>query len=113
MIPISQKNNGLSKVLGRITTIGLIGLVVLTLVAYPYSFKDKSGWFGSSPAYAEDGDGGDGGGGDGDGGDSDGDSGGGSDGDDQQNPPSSGSDTVLLAFNDLGMRCLDRPLHAG
>jgi len=108
MIPISQKTNGLSKVLGRITTIGLIGLVVLTLVAYPYSFKVKSGWFGSSPAYADDGDGGDGGG-DGDGGDS----GGGSDGDDQQNPPSSGSDTVLLAFNDLGMHCLDRPLHAG
>lgn len=103
MIPISQKTNGLSKVLGRITTIGLIGLVVLTLVAYPYSFKVKSGWFGSSPAYADDG------GGDGDGGDS----GGGSDGDDQQNPPSSGSDTVLLAFNDLGMHCLDRPLHAG
>ena len=108
MIPISQKTNGLSKVLGRITTIGLIGLVVLTLVAYPYSFKVKSGWFGSSPAYADDGDGGDGGG-DGDGGDS----GGGSDGDDQQNPPSSGSDTVLLAFNDIGMHCLDRPLHAG
>jgi len=108
MIPISQKTNGLSKVLGRITTIGLIGLVVLTLVAYPYSFKVKSGWFGSSPAYADDGDGGDGGG-DGDGGDS----GGGSDGDDQQNPPSSGSDTVLLAFNDLCMHCLDRPLHAG
>ena len=103
MIPISQKTNGLSKVLGRITPIGLIGLVVLTLVAYPYSFKVKSGWFGSSPAYADDG------GGDGDGGDS----GGGSDGDDQQNPPSSGSDTVLVAFNDLGMHCLDRPLHAG
>ncbi len=34
----------------------------------------------------------------------------GSDGDDQKNPPSSGVDTdnVLLAFNDLGMHCIDR-----
>ena len=29
MIPISLKNNGLSKVLGRISALGLIGLVVI------------------------------------------------------------------------------------
>jgi hypothetical protein len=34
--------------------------------------------------------------------------GGGSGGDDEQNPPSSGVGTVLLAFNDLGMHCIDR-----
>src|SRR5210317_2573301 len=33
---------------------------------------------------------------------------GGSGGDDEQNPPSSGAGTVLLAFNDLGMHCIDR-----
>jgi hypothetical protein len=92
-----SENDGLTKVLGRLSTLSLIGRMVLALVAFPYSIKvnAESGWFGPSLAMADDGDGdgdgdGDSGGNDGDDADDDGDdSGHASDG-------SSGSNSTVI-----------------
>ena len=50
MNTIISENDGFSKILGRLSTLALIGLVVLALVAFPHSIKvkAKSGWIGPS-----------------------------------------------------------------
>ena len=45
-----ENRDGFGKILGRLTTLALIGLMVLALVALPHSIKikAKSGWAGPS-----------------------------------------------------------------
>ena len=86
-----KKRDGFRKIIDRLGTLALIGLMVLALVALPHSLKvnAKSSWIDSSLALADD-DGGDKGG---DSGGDDGDSGGDdSDGDDSDSDGDDGDD---------------------